>query len=161
MTKKLHGVHHPPSWRGHMRSFWEILSFLRSKKHAHSNFIQFHLVNLCTTGNLPYGKNPHPNRASCVKDIGSYIWLPNFGNTWNYRPNTSNANRTTNHTCLEYEVFISYFDPHDGGVHFTPIDTFHPHRLPPSGLQTPLNTRWWPILSCMSIKGSRPTLKTP
>ena len=41
--------------------------------------------------------------------------------------------------------FLCYFGPHDSGHHPTPVDTFHPRRLPPNGLQTPSNIRWRPI----------------
>jgi hypothetical protein len=40
---------------------------------------------------------------------------------------------------LEYEVFICYFNPHGCGHHLTPVFTFHPCRLPPSGSQPPSN----------------------
>ena len=82
-------------------------------------------------------------------------WLlnlpPTFGQHMEPPLKTSNANLTKRITCLEYEVFICYFGPHGSGHHPPPGDTFHPRRLPPSGLQTHKNIRWRPISGCMSI----------
>ena len=60
-----------------------------------------------------------------------------MGSSWDHLPKQVNANLTENLVCLEYEVFICYFGPHDSGHHPTPINTFHPHRLPPNELQIP------------------------
>ena len=49
-------------------------------------------------------------------------------------PKQSYANLIHILTCLEYEVFISYFGPHGSP---TLVDTFHPRKLPPSGSETP------------------------
>ena len=43
--------------------------------------------------------------------------------------------------CLECEVFICYFGTSGSGHHHAPIDTFHPHRLPPSESQAPLENK--------------------
>ena len=62
-----------------------------------------------------------------------------FGQHIEPAPKTSNANLTRNRTCLEYEVFICYFGPHDNGCnHPTPVDTFLACRLPPRGPWNPI-----------------------
>ena len=53
-------------------------------------------------------------------------------------PKTCNTKLIKYPTCLEYDIFTCYFSPHGGsGYHPTPVDTFHPSRLPPSESQTP------------------------
>ena len=53
-------------------------------------------------------------------------------------PFKKNNSKRRNPTCLEYEAFICYFNPHDNGHNLALVDAFHPRRLPPSGLQTAL-----------------------
>ena len=48
-------------------------------------------------------------------------------------PSNNNNSKQRNPTCLEYEAFICYFNPHDNGHNPALVDAFHPHRLPPSG----------------------------
>ena len=80
-------------------------------------------------------------------------WLLNASTFWQLMrspPKTSNANLIKNPTCLEHEVFICYFDSHGSGHHLTQVDTFHPHKLPPSGSQPHQNIRWRPVSGCMT-----------
>ena len=47
------------------------------------------------------------------------------------------ANVHAKHTCLKYEGFICYFDPHGSEHHPTLVDPFHTCRFPPSRSHTP------------------------
>ena len=87
------------------------------------------------------GKEP-PKLGIICERHWLLILAPPFGQHMKTPSKTSNANLTNNPTCLEYEVFICYFGPHGGEHHPTPVDTFHPCGLPPSGLQTHQNIRW-------------------
>ena len=84
-------------------------------------FPQSHLVKLCTI--ITKEKTPPKLGIICER-----YWFLNLAPTFELHmklpPKTSNANLMKNPTCLEYEVFISYFDPHGSGHHPTPIDTF-------------------------------------
>ena len=83
---------------------------------------------------------PCPTRKTIPPKFGiicEKILAPTLGQLMRPPPKTSNANLTRNPTCLKQEVFICYFGAHDSGHHPTPVDTFHPHRLPPSRSQTP------------------------
>ena len=86
--------------------FWRFSLFMEQATCALS-FFQIYPVNLCTTVTLFYGKNPHPNRASYVKHIGSQNGFLHLSNM-ELPPKTSKANLTKNPTCLEYVVFICY-----------------------------------------------------
>ena len=96
---------------------------------------------------------PEPNWTSYVKANGFWFWVLHFGQCLELPSKTNDANLTKNSICLEFEVFICYFDPHDRGHHPTPVDAFHPRGLPPCRSQTHWNIKWQPILGCMSICG--------
>ena len=127
-------VRHPQSWRGHMRSFWKISLF-----HGASN-----MYTTC----FPNPSNQVVHNCHLVlrgkkppTQIGHHMWkilAPTFGQHLEPPPKIRNANLTKIPTCLEFEVFICYFGPHGSEHHSTPINTFHPCRLPPNGSQTPL-----------------------
>ena len=72
-------VCHPQSWRGHMRSFWEISPFSCGKQLV----VQIHPVKALHNRHHVQigGKNSHPNWASYVKGICSLLWLLHLSNT--------------------------------------------------------------------------------
>ena len=129
--------------------FWEIFPFSWTEQHVHS-FFPNPSTQVVHDHHHVLREKPLPNCTSC----GRY-WLLNFAPPFGQRmkppSKTSNANLTTNPTCLEYEVFICYFGPHGSEDHPTPVHTFHPCGLPPSGSQTHRNVRWQPISGQMII----------
>ena len=61
---------------------------------------------------------------------------PTFQRHMELPPKTSNAHPTKKSYMLGVWDFKCCSNPHDSGNHPTTIETFHPRRLPPSGLQT-------------------------
>ena len=111
----------------------------------------------CTTIILSIGTNPHQfghPRWKCVncKLERSQVVIFALDTHWVAHGTTSHnsSKPSKNPTCLVYGFYICYFDPHDSGQHPKLVHTFHPRRLPPSGLQTHENIIWQPILDCMS-----------
>ena len=109
----LNEVHHPQSWRGHMRSFWEIPFFMEQATCALSFFVffQISLVKLCTTATLSQGKKKKKKSTPKLGIICERYWLlnlaPRFEQHMDLAPKTSNTNLTKNLTCLEYENFFT------------------------------------------------------
>ena len=123
--------------KGHMRSSWKISFFFMQQAtpaliFSKSVWLIMHNYHLVLRGKFSPNVDIVSKRYLLLNlgsSIGQHMELP---------PKTSNTNLTDNPTCLEFGVFICYFGPHGSGHHPTLVGTFHPCRLPPSGLQTPL-----------------------
>ena len=82
--------------------------------------------------------------------FGSYIWATHGTTSQNKQCQSKNNIPT----CLEYEVFICYFDSHGSGHHPTLVDTFHLHvDCHLVGRKPHQIIRWRPISGCMTLKG--------
>ena len=126
------------SWRVAWDHFWEISPLLM--KQATCALIFFPNPFCQVVHNRPLllrGESPtqivHHMWKILAFNLAPTIWATHGTTSQNKQMPTQQQNPT----CLEYEVFISCFGPHDSGHHLTLVNSFHPRRLPPSGLQTP------------------------